>query len=138
MTTRPLAFALAISLVLGTTPALSDHEGPGAHAKGATHTIVLDGDDIRPSSLKISHGDSISFINYAAGTVEVTFVEPKDLETKIRCSLVHGQDKPADSPPWALFTWQGGKLVAQVPPGQFASVCSLAPGKYAFTATKIG
>jgi hypothetical protein len=138
MTTPRFGLALAIAIALGTAPAFSEHEGPGAHAKGAIHTIVLDGDDIRPSSIKIDHGDSVSFLNYAAGTVEVAFFEPKDLETKIRCGLVGGKEKTADAPPWAMFNWQGGKLVASVPPGQFASVCSLAPGNYSFTARKIG
>jgi hypothetical protein len=139
MTTRRFALALAITVALGTGPAFPEHEGPGAHAKGATHTIVLDGEDIRPSSVTMSHGDSISFLNYAGGQVELTFVEPKDLATKIRCHLVSDKEqRPADAPPWALFTWRGGNLVAQVPPGQFASICSLAPGKYAFTARKIG
>jgi hypothetical protein len=37
-----------------------------------------------------------------------------------------------------VFTWSNGKLAANVPPGQFASVCSFAPGHYAYTAQKVG
>jgi hypothetical protein len=138
MTTRRLALALTLLTALGSSPARPEHEGPGAHAKGATHTIVLDGDDVRPTAVEMQHGDSLSFVNYATDPVRITFIEPKDLEAKIRCGLVSGKEKVADAPAWALFAWRDGKLVANVPPGHFASVCSLAPGTYAFTAERVG
>src|SRR5262249_52631573 len=82
--------------------------------------------------------DILAFVNYSTHPVEVTFTEPSDLEKKIRCGLVHGTEKNAPSAPWALFTWKDGKLVGTLPPGKFASVCSLEPGSYAYTATIIG
>jgi hypothetical protein len=136
MTTSTTRSALALLVALSASPVLADHEGPDAHAKGTTQTIVLDGADIRPASTKLAHGDIVSFVNYSTSPIMVTFTD-KDLEQRVRCGLVHGKDaKP--TAPWALFTWQDGKLAANVPPGQFASVCSFAPGTYAFTTEAIG
>ena len=139
MTTSPIRLFLALLLALASRPALAEHEGPDAHSHGATQTITLDGNDIRPSNTTINHGDIISFVNYSTHPVQVTFTEPADLEQKIRCGLVHGaKTKDAPSAPWALFTWTDGKLVGNVPPGRFASVCSLEPGTYSFTAQIVG
>jgi hypothetical protein len=135
MTTSPIRLLLAASLALAVVPAYAEHEGPDAHAHGATQTVVIDGKDIRPSTTTMSHVDVVSFLNYSTHPVRVTFSEP-GVEKRIRCGLVHGKGKP--SAPWALFTWQDGKLVGNVPPGQFASVCSFDPGSYAFTAEVIG
>ena len=38
--------------------------------------------------------------------------------------------------PWQLFTWTDGKLRATIPPGRFASVCSLQEGSYAYVASR--
>jgi hypothetical protein len=137
MTIRTVRTSLVLVLVLSVTPALAEHEGPGAHAEHATVTVTLDGNDVRPSATRMGHDDVISFVNYSTQPVQVTFTEPADLEKKIRCGLVHGKETKA-SAPWAVFTWKDGKLTGDVPPGKFASVCSLEPGAYAFTAVKIG
>jgi hypothetical protein len=105
---------------------------------GTTQTITLDGNDIRPSATTMTHADVVSFVNYSTHPVQVTFIEPSDLEKKIRCGLVARQGEGAPTSPWALFTWKDGKLVGNVPPGRFASVCSLEPGSYAFTAEILG
>ncbi len=138
MTTAPIRLSLAILVALAAAPAFAEHEAPEAHAKGTTQTVILDGTDIRPSTTQMSHADVISFVNYSTHPVQVTFTEPGDLEKKIRCGLVRGSQKTPPSAPWALFTWRNGKLTGNVPPGQFASVCSLEPGSYTFTATRIG
>jgi hypothetical protein len=62
----------------------------------------------------------------------VTFTEPADLRDKIHCGLVRPTAKAKAEVPWQLFTWQDKKLVASIPPGRFASVCSLAPGNYTY------
>ena len=86
-----------------------------------------------------AHGDVLAFENRSTHAMHVEFTEPKDLIDKIRCGAVRdAKDKGTPTAPWALFTWDGGKLSANVPPGQFASVCSLAAGHYAFTANGIG
>jgi len=78
----------------------------------------------------------VSFMNYSTHPVRVTFTDT-GLEKKVRCGLVHGKGK-TPSAPWALFTWQDGKLTGDLPPGQFASVCSFDQGTYGFTAQLIG
>jgi plastocyanin len=138
MTTASVRLAFAFVLTMGIGLALAEHEDSDAHAKATTRTITLDGNDIRPSTLTMDHGDVVSFVNYSTNPVQVTFTEPSDLEKKIRCGLVHGQEKGAPAAPWALFTFKDGKLVGNVPPGQFASVCSLEPGRYSFTTEIIG
>jgi hypothetical protein len=135
-TIRP---TLALLLALTTAPALAEHEGPKAHDHGAKKTVVLDTEDIRPSSIEMGHGDVIEFDNRSTNPMRVEFTEPKDLIDKVRCGAVRdARDKGTPSAPWALFMWDNGKLSADVPPGKFASVCSLAAGHYAFTAEAIG
>ena len=134
-----LRSTLALLLALASAPALAEHEGPGAHAHGPKKTITLDNDDIRPSSLEMNHGDVLAFENRSTQPMRVQFTDPKDLIDKIRCGAIRSaKDKGTPSAPWALFMWNDGGLSADVPPGQFASVCSLAAGHYAFTAKKIG
>jgi hypothetical protein len=134
-----LRSTLALLLALASAPALAEHEGPGAHAHGPKKTIILDNEDIRPSSLEMDHSDIVTFENQSTMPMRVVFIEPKDLIDKVRCGAIRSaKDKGTPSAPWALFVWNDGKLTADVPPGQFASVCSLAAGHYAFTAVNIG
>jgi len=127
----------ALLLLLDRIPVLAAEEGLEAHAKHNIQTITLDGNDVRPAQASLDHGDVLAFANYSARPVRVIFTEPADLKDKVRCGLVRGNEKHAPAAPWALFTWENEKLSATVPPGQFASVCSLEPGSYTFTATSI-
>ena len=129
--------SLSVVLALGATRVLAAEEGPAEHAAHDTHTVALDGKDVRPSQTSMVHGDTLAFTNYSAHPLRVTFTEPSELKDKVRCGLVHGKEKKAPSAAWALFMWENDKLVATVPPGQFASVCSLEPGSYTFTALPI-
>jgi hypothetical protein len=134
-----LCSTLALLLALASAPALAEHEDGKAHDHGPKKTIVLDNNDIRPSSLAMDHGDILAFENHSTHPMRVQFTEPKDLIDKVRCGAIrNAKDKGTPSAPWALFLWNDGKLAADVPPGQFASVCSLAAGHYAFTANGIG
>jgi len=134
-----LRFTLALLLALTSAPALAEHEDGKAHDHGPKKTIVLDNDDIRPSSLEMAAGDVLAFQNTSTQPMRVVFTDPKDLVDKVRCGAIrNAKDKGTPSAPWALFMWNDGKLSADVPPGQFASVCSLAAGHYAFTSTGIG
>ena len=128
---------LSVSLALWATPMRAAEEGLAEHAAHDTHTVTLDGKDVRPAQTSMDHGDTLAFANYSAHPMRVTFTEPTGLKDKVRCGLVHGKEKKAPSAAWALFTWDNNKLVATVPPGQFASVCSLEPGSYVFTAGPI-
>jgi len=137
MTIRSTCFTLAFLLALGVVPAGA--EGEDDHSKHDTATVTLDGNDVRPSTLTMKQSDVLAFVNYSTHPVTVTFTDPADIAQKIRCGLVKGQEhKGAATAPWALFSWQNGKLTGTLPPGRFASVCSLDPGSYAFTATIIG
>jgi len=138
MTTRTLRLVLGFVLALGASPTLAEHEDASGHAKHPSQTIVLDGNDVRPSTTRMNQSDVIAFQNYSTIPVQVTFTEPADLEKMIRCGLVTEKaETPPPSAPWALFEWRGGKLTATIPPGRFASVCSLEPGTYSFTATPV-
>ena len=139
MTTRCIPFSLAVLLMLASGSVLAEHESPDAHGHHKTQTITLDTQDVRPASTTMDRGDVLSFVNYSTSPMRVTFTEPKDLEAKIRCGLVRdAKAKGTPAAPWALFVWTDGKLVANVPPGQFASVCALEPGQYAFTSETVG
>jgi hypothetical protein len=139
MTTRSIRFFVPLLLAVSSGPIFGEQEAPEAHAHGATRTVVLEGSDVRPASLAMKSGDVISFINYSTSPIRLAFTEPKAMADKIRCGLVRdAKTKGAPSAPWALFTWTDGTLTANVPPGQFASVCSFAPGHYAYTAQKVG
>jgi len=137
MTTTISRLVLTLSAVLAVGPAFAEHEAPDAHEKGAMRTIVLEVRDVRPSTTKMSHGDVLSFMNLSIAPIQVTFTEPKDIAKHIRCGLVREKADDAPAAPWALFSLQGDKLVATVPPGHFASVCSLEPGRYTFTTEPI-
>ncbi len=138
--TTGIRLPLALALTLAAVPlALAEHEDLDVHAHGTTKTITLEGQDIRPATTEMQHGDVVSFTNYSTHSIRVTFTEPKDMENKIRCGLVReAKAKGRPSAPWAVFTWTNGRLVGTVPPGQFASVCSLEPGAYAFTTETLG
>ena len=45
---------------------------------------------------------------------------------------------PHEAPAWQLFAWSDGQLRAVVPPGRFASICSLDPGNYSFITRRVG
>jgi hypothetical protein len=131
---------LTLLPLLAASPALAEHEGPEAHARGTTKTIVFDSADIRPEEVKLGRGEVLSFINHSTHPMQVTFIEPADLAKRVRCGLVRDAKAKGDpAAPWALFAFgDDGKLAARVPPGQFASVCSFEPGHYTFTAETIG
>ena len=137
MTTSISRLILALSAVLAVGPAFAEHEALDAHGKGDMKTIILEQRDVRPSTTKMSHGDVLSFMNLSIAPIQVTFTEPKDIAKYIRCGLVRAKADDVAAAPWALFSLQGDKLVATVPPGHFASVCSLEPGRYTFTTEPI-
>ena len=129
--------AVPLVFVLLTHPARADHEDAAEHAKHPTHTVVLDSADVRPSTVSMDKGDTLVFENQSLQPITVTFTEPEELGNKVRCGLV--KPKPGISKsdaPWQLFAWNNGKLSAVIPPGRFASMCSLADGSYAFTAER--
>jgi hypothetical protein len=82
--------------------------------------------------------DALVFENHSVHPITVTFTEPADLPQKIRCGLIRKSANEKAQAPWQLFMWKDGKLAATIPPGRFASVCSLQQGSYAFVASREG
>ena len=141
MDARRSCLVLSILLALGASPARADHhdqEEVTAHSKHAMRTVVLDNVDIRPSTLNMERGDSLVFENHSTSPITVTFTEPADIVEKIRCGLVRAKASEEAKAPWQLFVWQDGKLTATIPPGRFASVCSLLAGTYVYTTSTVG
>ena len=108
------------------------------HTRTATHTVILDTEDVRPSTTTMAASDALAFQNYSLDNMRVTFVEPADLKERIRCGLVKQKEAEKAQVPWQLFAWSDGKLVATIPPGRFASVCSFREGTYTFLTSRLG
>ena len=92
-----LRFTLALLLALTSAPALAEHEDGKAHDHGAKKTIILDNDDIRPSSLEMAAGDVLSFTNQSTQPMRVVFTDPKDLVDKVRCGAIRPPSRLATS-----------------------------------------
>jgi hypothetical protein len=126
---RTIAATVLAALTLA-SPIVSAASGP---------TIVIRNDDlITPSALTMNRGDVLEFENDSGQFVKVVFMDPDDQTDKIRCSLIdHTTARPYQEP-WLLFDWGAGRrLTATMPPGRFASACSLVPGRYTFVATRV-
>jgi hypothetical protein len=140
MDARRSCLALSLVLALGVDRARADHhdkEEVTAHSKHVMRTVVLDNVDIRPSTLNMERGESLVFENHSTSPISVAFSEPANVIEKIRCGLVRTKASDEVQAPWQLFAWENGKLTATIPPGRFASVCSLMAGTYVYTATSV-
>lgn len=135
---RPLTLLAVVALALGIPSARAQKEPLGAHTAHAPKTVVLDNERVLPSDLEMSTSDALVFENHSVHPMRVTFTEPADLAQKIRCGLIRKSEKEKAQVPWQLLAWNDGKLTGTIPPGRFASVCSLQPGSYAFVASRIG
>ena len=127
---------LALGLGVGAVPARG--EDVGAHARQTPHAIILENLDVRPSTTTMGAGDTLVFENYSVDPIRITFTEPADLRERIRCGLVKQTEAEKAHAPWQLFAWSDGKLVATIPPGRFASVCSFREGTYTFVTARVG
>jgi hypothetical protein len=127
-------------LLLGLAAARVSAEGEPveAHTQHPMKTIVLDDERIVPSRLTMAAADSLVFENHSVHPMRVSFTSPDGLAERIRCGLVKSTPKEPDRAPWLLFAWDDGKLVATIPPGRFASVCSLQKGSYVFLVAAVG
>ena len=118
--------AAVLALVLWPRSVPAVEEPLGAHTQHAPKTILIDNDHLEPSSVDMSAQDA------------VLFEKPADLRDRIRCGLIHESAKERTRAPWQLFSWQDGKLTATIPPGRFASLCSLQGGSYSFVIARLG
>ena len=127
---------LAVVVRSGIASASEDAAGRVAAAQ---RIIMRDDDVISPSALTMSRSDVLEFENDSGKFMRLVFVEPEDQREKVRCHLVNRTSARPDETPRLVLDWDAGtRLTTIIPPGRFASVCSLAPGRYAFVATHEG
>jgi len=137
MIRRPILI-LAVLLGFAAVLAGAAQETPEGHAKAPQKTILLDSDHVVPDRLTMDKGDVLVFENHSVHAMTVSFIEPKDVMQKIHCTLVTHGSKGNPPAPWLLFREYRGKVSATIPPGRFASVCSLDPATYTFVAQREG
>ena len=124
-----LRSALGLLLLVAVTPALAAEDADN-HANAARKTVTIGRDRLVPPDLKMSSSEVLEFENFTGHPRTVRFIEPDDQVDKIRCGLVN---KNSSHTPTVLFSWDYKKrLSATLLPGQFATVCSLAPGNYSY------
>jgi len=131
-----VTLALALAFAAGVASAAEDTR----NRTGSAHKIVVvDSELIRPAALLMSKDDVLEFENYSGHAMTLAFVEPRDQVDKIRCHLADPRPARPDQARWLLYDWSSDQqLTATIPPGRFASVCSLIPGEYTFVVRQVG
>jgi len=130
--------AVAAVLVLAAGPGPTAVAADDAAGVRARTIVILDADRISPSELTMDPGDVLAFQNDSGQLMQVAFVEPREQMDKIRCYLKDHTNPPPDATPWLVFYWgEERQLTATIPPGTFASACTLAPGRYAFVMQQV-
>jgi hypothetical protein len=130
MKARDYARLACVAGTLSARLALAASEPIEAHTQNPLKTIVLDTTRLTPSEMRAAVGDAVVFENHSVRPVRVTFVAPADAADHVRCGLVRRSAGEPPSAPWLLFVREQGTLTATIPPGRFASVCSLQKGTY--------
>ena len=126
---------LAAAVVFRMGSASGDVDGSVAAAR---RIVMRDADLVSPSALTMSRNEVLEFENDSGQFMRLVFVEPQDQADKIRCYPTDHTIARPDQMPRMLFDWGPGRqLTATIPPGKFASACSLVPGRYAFVATRL-
>jgi hypothetical protein len=115
----------------------ADEKTADDHRGRAPTVIVLDNERIMPEAVDLLRDGVVVFENHSVHAFDIEFVEPKDMRDRIRCHDVErGTSTSADEATLAHFRWVGDRVAAKIPPGRHASLCSLSPGDYAFTALR--
>jgi len=126
---------LAAAVTSGMASASDEMEGRG---RSARKIVMHDDELISPSALTMNRDDVLEFENDSGQLMRLVFVEPEDQREKVRCHLVNRTSARLDETPRLVLDWDAGtRLTTIIPPGRFASVCSLAPGRYAFVARRV-
>jgi len=126
---------LAAAMTSGMASASDEMEGRG---RSARKIVMHDDELISPSALTMNRDDVLEFENDSGQLMRLVFVEPEDQREKVRCHLVNRTSARPDETPRLVLDWDAGtRLTTIIPPGRFASVCSLAPGRYAFVARRV-
>jgi hypothetical protein len=89
---------------------------------------------IDPPDTTISASEAVGFRSMAEEVLQVEFVRPDAQAGKITCRVADPKRLERGQAPWAEFRpGYQGHLTADVPPGQFPSICTFATGSYSFT-----
>jgi hypothetical protein len=130
---------VALVLALGQTAVVSAGETAKSHSGHPQKMLLVDEDRLAPDDLTMGKEDVLVVFNQSLAPMVFTFTEPKDAPERIHCELIHrdrGKKFNRDEAAWMLFEVQDGQLQASIPPGHFASLCSLDPGQYVYTASQ--
>ena len=132
-------FVATALVLLPLAPLALAHEDLMGHGSHAQKTITLMRDRIAPTDLKMDKDDVLEFQNLSLYAMKIKFLEPENMANNIRCELVNPKGSKQGKTPWALFSWdEKQRLSATIPPGRFASLCALAPGKYRYVVDEVG
>jgi hypothetical protein len=137
MTFRRFAIVLSL-LAASAVAARGAQESVDKHTGHPQKVVVLDNEHLQPSKLELSGTDALVFENHSVHAMLVRFTDPEDIAKRVHCGFVRRDAKATSEAPWQLFSWSNGQLVAVIPPGRHASVCSMAPGSYAYVVTRQG
>ena len=130
--------ATALVLLPLAAPAFA-HEDPMGHGTHTQKTVTLMRDRISPTDLTMAKDDVLEFQNLSLYAMKVKFLEPEKMADSIRCELVNPKGSKQGKTPWALFSWdEKQRLSGTIPPGRFASLCTLTPGKYRYVIDPVG
>ena len=137
--TRSGATIVALmALVAGVTSTIARASNDVDGRAGARTIVLQGGDQITPSALTMTAADVLEFENDSGELMRLIFVDPPEQDDSIQCYLADHTIARPDEMPWLLFDrGPGRRLTATIPPGKFASVCSLAPGQYTFVTVPV-
>ena len=130
--TRVLAVGFGLAALAGC--AGPSRSAPATGAGPTTKTFVIGRSVVDPADMTISASEAVGFRSTADEPLQVQFVQPAAQAGKINCRVADPKQLERGQAPWAEFhAGYQGHLTADVPPGQFPSICTFAPGYYAFT-----
>ena len=132
---RTLIGSIALTLLVG----CAGHRGavaPGTSGSPAAQgqkTLVLGATRLDPPDLVLAANESLGFVNTASDPLTMEFTGPKEQAGRITCRLSDPKALKRGEASWAEFRLNDeGHYKANIPPGRFPSVCTLAPGPYTY------
>ena len=136
--TRVLAGGLGLAALAGcagpSRPTPPTSTTPATATTPTTRTIVIGRSIVDPPDTTIGASEAVGFRSTADQPLQVQFVHPAAQAGKINCRVADPKQLERGQAPWAEFhAGYQGHLTADVPPGGFPSICTFAPGYYAFT-----
>ena len=133
--TRVLAAGFGLAALAGCAGPSRPTPATGATpTTPTTKTFLIGRSIVDPPDMTISASEAVGFQSTADQPLQVQFVQPAAQAGKINCRVADPKLLERGEAPWAEFhAGYQGRLTADVPPGQFPSICTFAPGYYTFT-----